>query len=78
MIMGFVLKSWKIVRDLVIDLVTMELAAYLAITLFLVQSVKDAFSSSDTLFSILTSRSAHLLCEQGTLIIQLGVYMRVC
>ena len=78
MIMGFVLKSWKIVGDLVIDLVTMELAAYLAITLFLVQSVKDAFSSSDTLFSILTSRSAHLLCEQGTLIIQLGVYMRVC
>ena len=78
MIMGFVLKSWKIVRDLVIDLVTMELAAYLAITLFLVQSVKDAFSSSDTLFSILTSRSAHLLCEQGTLIIHLGVYMRVC
>ena len=43
-----------------IDLVTMELAAYLAITLFLVQSVKDALSSSDALFYILTSRSAHL------------------
>ena len=60
MIMSFVLKSWKIVGDLVIDLVTMELAAYLAITLFLVQSVKDALSSSDALFYILTSRSAHL------------------
>ena len=78
MIMGFVLKSWELVGDLVIDLVTMELAAYLAITLFLVQSVKDAFISSDTLFSILTSRSAHLLCEQGTLIIHLGVYMHAC
>ena len=78
MIMGFALKSWKIVGDLVIDLVTKELAAYLAITLFLVQSVKDAFSSSDTLFYILTGRSAHLLCEQGTLITQLGGGIRAC
>lgn len=38
-----------------------------SITLSRVQSVKDAFDSSDTLFYILTSRSTHLPCEQGTI-----------